>query len=104
MQSTPLGSIDEQGHLQVVENLTRQQLQPQSFQPLGRLPAAIQVNLVQVKSCDSIGIAALVWLLRQAHQQNSTLRWVNIPPAVSHLLALYHLEDEELIADAGRVN
>lgn len=101
MTLTPLGKI-ENARLTVIGDLTIKTLGQARFQRLPKLPQKLQVDCGGITHCDSTGVAALVWLLQQGQKQHCTIVWQHIPVPVERLLALYQLDDEELIADAGK--
>lgn len=50
------------------------------------------INGENVRQCDSVGIAALIWLTEKAREENVSLIWKNLPSAITHLLDLYELD------------
>lgn len=90
------------GVLHLPEKLTLDELKTMDFSTALSLPEKVKVCGKAVKTCDSIGIAALVYLLKQAHAENVVLEWVNLPPTVLTLLNLYDLNNKDLIANAGK--
>lgn len=52
----------------------------------------VEIDLSQVNEIDSVGVQLLLLVLRQAQQQQRSLRLVALHPAVHTMLELYGLE------------
>ncbi len=100
MLDTPIGRI-ENGKIVLPAVLTAKVLRDSSYETLPELPKTLQVDCTFLERCDSTGIAALVWLLRQAVAQDCRVRWRYIDDSLRRLLTLYQLDTKELIVDAG---
>ena len=55
--------------------------------------AAICVDAAVLESVDSIGVAALVVLLRKARAQQVSIEWINISRPLRNMLAVYELDN-----------
>ena len=55
--------------------------------------SAVTVDAGQVKKADSIGVAALILLIRKAREQQIDLQWVNIGEHLRKMLAVYELDN-----------
>lgn len=97
---TPLGSIDNDS-LTLPEILTASGLQGEDFTSTLHLPPILMVSAANVRECDSVGIAALLWLLQQAERCGSMVQFQTLPTVITQLLDLYDLHNKELIFDAG---
>lgn len=54
---------------------------------------------------DSVGLAALIWLAAQAQAKQVELQWQQLPDALNELLALYELNNLDMIQEyAGTTN
>ena len=99
MFDTPIGRI-ENDRLVLPSALTAQSLRDTAFTNLSELPRTLRVDLGALTHCDSAGIAALIWLLRQAVAKDCRISWHHIAAPLRQLLTLYQLDTKELIVDA----
>lgn len=83
------------------ENLNAEALAAADFSAVVEFPPEVRINAARVRTCDSVGVAALIWLLRSAVAQGVEPRWEALSAPVRTLLELYELNREGLIADAG---
>lgn len=94
-------AVDVEKHsLQLPARLTAETLQGQDFSQALNLPPQLTIDAAALAVCDSAGIAALLWLSKQAQQQDCQLLWQNLAPSVRNLLQLYELDKQGLIDDA----
>ena len=54
---------------------------------------SVTIDAHRVEKADSIGIAALVLLIRKAREQEIELQWVNIGEHLRKMLAVYELDN-----------
>lgn len=54
---------------------------------------SVTVDAGKVEKADSIGIAALILLIRKAREQEIELQWVNISEHLRKMLAVYELDN-----------
>lgn len=84
------------GRLELPERLTFETFKDFAFRSFS-LPKRFVVDATSVRSCDSVGLAALLWLLREALKQNSEISWQNLHGTLLLQLKLYNLYQEGLI-------
>lgn len=65
------------------------------------LSMPLRIDGSAVEQCDSVGIAALVWLLQCCLRAGQMPQFVHLPDAVLPLLDLYKLHNRNLICNAG---
>lgn len=54
---------------------------------------SVTVDAGRVEKADSIGVAALILLMRKAREQQIELQWVNIGEHLRKMLAVYELDN-----------
>lgn len=59
------------------------------------LPQIMDIDGSKVEACDSVGIAALIWLMRQAKQQGKELIVSDASPTLRAMCDLYNLTIED---------
>lgn len=91
MSLSVLGNY-RQGVLQLAPNLTVHSLDRQSLDDITLDISVLTVDGSKLLHCDSVGVAALLWLLQQTAHHNITLSWKNLPPVLTDLLDLYELD------------
>lgn len=88
------------GCLRLPARLCAEEVARMDFSRPPVLPAQLRVEAEGLKDCDSAGIAALLWLLRQAQMQDSALVWQGFSPRLQALLRLYDVDRQGLLSDA----
>lgn len=82
----------QQGVLRLAPELTVRTLEGQRLDTLTLDIRHLVIDASTLLHCDSIGVAALLWLLQQTGQKNIGLSWRNLPPVLTDLLDLYELD------------
>lgn len=54
---------------------------------------SVVIDASHIHAVDSIGIAALVLLLRKAYEQKITVKWIGLGQQLRNMLAVYELDN-----------
>lgn len=93
--NTFLGNLDENsGVLELAENLTVEQFKNLKIKAF-KIPQDLRVDAKNLKNCDSSGISAILWLIKEAKNQQRQVALINLPFTALRLIKLYGLEELE---------